>query len=250
LKPYYEHGGVTLYLADCLEVLPELTGIGGILTDPPYSSGGAFRGDRMQKTLAKYVSSDSSGQTSLVGFTGDNRDQRSFLAWCSLWMSAAKHASVPGAPALVFTDWRQLPTTTDAMQAGGWVWRNIATWWKPGIRMQRGLFSQSAEYVVFGTNGPTVEHDGAPQNVFSCAPVPTAEKDHIAEKPLEVMQWLLRAIPTGALVVDPFCGSGTGLIAAKEKGHDAIGIDIDEHSLEIAARRLSQEVFDFGKGAR
>ena len=246
MKPYYEHRGITIYHADSLEVLPELSGVGAILCDPPYSSGGAFRGDRMQKTLTKYVSSDSSGQASLGNFTGDNRDQRSFLAWCALWMSAARQACVPGAPILVFTDWRQLPTTTDAIQCGGWVWRNVATWWKPGIRMQRGLFSQSAEYVVFGTNGPTIDHDGAPQNVYRCAPVSTVDKGHIAEKPVEVMHWLCQAIPEKALICDPFCGSGTTLVTAKHSGRTAIGCDIDEASCEIAAKRLSQEVLDFG----
>lgn len=245
MKPYYDHGGITLYVGDCLHILPELSGVGAVLTDPPYSSGGAFRGDRMQRTLSKYVSSDSTGQASLNNFTGDNRDQRSYLAWSALWMSAARMAAIPGAQILVFTDWRQLPTTTDAIQAGGWVWRNVATWWKPGIRMQRGLFSQSAEYVVFGTNGPTVDHDGAPQNVFRCAPVATADKEHIAEKPIEVMNWCCSAISRGALVLDPFAGSGSTLVAAKSLGHRAIGIEIDEASAEVAAKRLSQQVLSF-----
>lgn len=244
--PYYSDPLVTIYHAEALDVLPYLSGIGAVVTDPPYSSGGAFRGDRTASTLTKYVNNDSSGQSSLDNFTGDNRDQRSFLAWCTLWLCAARHASTPGAPCVMFTDWRQLPIATDALQAGGWVWRNIGTWHKPGIRMQRGLFSASAEYVVFGTNGPTIDHAGAPQNVFKCAPVATKDKVHIAEKPTAVAQWCLGVVPPGAVVLDPFMGSGVVLRAAKDKGHVSVGIDCDESSCETAAERCRQEALALG----
>lgn len=163
MKTYYSDDSVTIYHGETLDILPQLGSIDAIVTDPPYSSGGAFRGDRMQKTLAKYVSSDSSAQNTLQQFSGDNRDQRSFLVWCTLWMTAARNIAVDGAPIITFTDWRQLPTITDALQCGGWIWRNIGTWWKPGIRMQSGAFSGSAEYVCFGTNGALKAHRGAPR---------------------------------------------------------------------------------------
>ena len=138
-------------------------------------------------------------------FAGDNRDQRAFLAWCSMWLNAARRASVPGAVLASFIDWRQLPVLTDAVQAGGWTWRNVAVWHKPGIRMQRGRFSSLAEFVVYGTNGPTVlDGIGSPQYVLACKPVD--DKQHIAEKPEAVMRWVMQVVPRGALVLDPFDG--------------------------------------------
>lgn len=244
MKPYYEDDWVTIYHGDCLDVLPGLSGIGALVTDPPYSSGGAFRGDRTQSTIAKYVNTDSIIGTYHPEFAGDNRDQRSFLAWATMWLNASRRASLAGAVLCSFIDWRQLPTLTDAVQAGGWTWRNLATWWKPGVRMQRGMFSGSAEYIVFGINGPTTrsDHDGAVQNVFKCAPVGGDEKEHIAEKPADVMGWILQVVPPGSIVLDPFAGSGSTLRAAKDRGLRSIGIDVDERYCEVAAQRVSQEV--------
>ena len=239
MKPYYEHAGITIYHGDSFDLLHGLTGIDAVVTDPPYSSGGAFRGDRAMQTSTKYVNSDTAAYR--PEFAGDNRDQRAFMVWCTLWLNAARQASRSGAVLASFIDWRQLPTLTDAVQCGGWTWRNLATWWKPGIRMQRGQFSGSAEYVIYGTNGPvSSDFDGAVQNVFRCAPV--GDKDHIAEKPVEVMRWIMSVVSPSSVVLDPFMGSGTTLRAAKDCGHSAIGIDVDERYCEIAAKRLSQEV--------
>ncbi len=245
--PYYDDGTCVIYHGDSFDLLHDLSGVGAVITDPPYSSGGAFRGDRAQLTSTKYVNSDTVAYR--PEFAGDNRDQRSFLAWCSLWSNAARQACEPGAVLASFIDWRQLPTLSDAIQCGGWVWRNVAVWWKPGIRMQKGRFSSSAEYVLYATNGPTIVGAGSPQNVFACAPIGGDDKEHIAEKPAAVMRWVLQVIPPTALILDPFMGSGTTLRAAKDCGHKAIGIDVDERYCEIAAKRLAQEVLDFGASA-
>ncbi len=244
-EPYYEDDAVTIYHGDSFDLLHDMSGVGAVVTDPPYSSGGAFRGDRAMATTTKYVNSDTAAYR--PEFAGDNRDQRSFLAWSSMWLNAARQASVVGAPLACFIDWRQLPVLTDAVQCGGWTWRNVATWWKPGVRMQKGRFSASAEYVVYGTNGPAENGQGSPQNVFSCAI--DGDRDHIAQKPVDVLRWVLQVVPPGAVILDPFMGSGSTLRAAKDLGHRSIGIDVDERYCEIAASRQAQEVLDFGGAA-
>jgi site-specific DNA-methyltransferase (adenine-specific) len=242
VKPYYQDGSVTIYHGDMFDILPTLSGVGAVITDPPYSSGGAFRGDRAKQTSAKYVRTDTAAYR--PEFAGDNRDQRSFLAWCALWMNAARQASVPGAPIASFIDWRQLPTLTDAIQAGGWIWRGIAVWSKKYGRGNPAGFSSACEYVVWGTNGPALGQDDYPAGVFECQP--PQNREHIAQKPEAVMQWVCRIAPVGACVLDPFMGSGTTLVSAKNIGRTAIGIEVDERYCEIAARRCSQETLDLG----
>lgn len=242
MNPYYQDARVTIYHADMFDVLPQLGGIGAVITDPPYSSGGAFRGDRAQQTSTKYVQSGT--QAYRPEFAGDNRDQRSFLAWCALWMNAARLASIPGAPIAAFIDWRQLPTMTDAVQAGGWVWRGIAVWSKKFGRPSPAGFSSACEYVVWGTNGPALERTDYPAGVFECQS--PQDREHIAQKPEQVMQWVCRIAPPAGTVLDPFMGSGTTLVSAKAMGRRAIGIEVDERYCEIAARRCSQETLDLG----
>ena len=244
MTPYYDEDGITIYHGDSLWVLPALSiDVDALVTDPPYSSGGSFRGDRMGSTVSKYV------QTSTImyrpEFSGDNRDQRSYLAWVSLWMAAVGAMATPGATAAVFTDWRQLPTTTDAFQAGGWVWRGIGVWDKTeAARPNLGGMSAQAECIAWGTWGPQT-----PQANPVClpgvlrAPAPRGEaKWHIAEKSIDVMRWLCSLCRPAGLILDPFMGSGTTLRAAKDMGRRAVGIEIDEANCEIAAKRLGQGV--------
>ena len=244
-EPAYSGVGWELYVGDCLAVLPELPSgaASAIVTDPPYSSGGAFRGDRTNTALAKYVRTET--QHLYTDFTGDNRDQRSFLAWCSLWLAAARSVIEPGGVLCAFSDWRQVPILTDAVQCGGWTWRNLGTWWKPGCRMQKGRFSSSAEYVIYGTNGPHAS-DGecSPQNVFSFATMQTEDKSHIAEKPIEVVEWVLGLARAECAVLDPFTGSGAFGEACLRTGRRFIGIEIDEHYAQIAAKRLARAEAD------
>jgi site-specific DNA-methyltransferase (adenine-specific) len=79
--------------------------------------------DKAMSTSTKYLAAESRGK--YPEFQGNTRDQRSFLAWSTMWMGRARELVEPGGLCAVFSDWRQLPVTSDAMQCAGWVWRGI-----------------------------------------------------------------------------------------------------------------------------
>jgi site-specific DNA-methyltransferase (adenine-specific) len=250
MKPYYEHGGITIYHGEALGVLAGLPrgGVHALITDPPYSSGGMVRGDRTQDVHTKYVRSDSESGNALSGFTGDTRDAFGYWFWVSVWLAEAMRVVEAGGVAALFTDWRQLAVTIGGLQSGGFVYRGVVPWHKPNARPTQSRWANACEYVVWGTNGPrSLDHLGTyalPGWFVSTAPTST-ERDHIAEKPIEVMRGLVKIAPREGVVLDPFMGTGTTLRAAKDEGRRAIGIEIEERYCEIAAKRLAQEtLFD------
>lgn len=233
--------GYLVRQGDALRLLAELPDgcVDALITDPPYSSGGQFRSDRGDaRGLRKYLSAETCG--TFPPIEGDSRDQRAYLAWCTMWLAEAWRCTRVGGVVVVATDWRQLPTTTDALQCAGWVWRGILPWSKPGARPQPGRFTQAAEFFAWGSRGP-MPLEGAPlPGEFRCtAP---REREHPTEKPLEVMRQLVRCAPGGGLVADPFAGSGTTLVAALAEGRRAIGFELSAEYSSLAERRCADVV--------
>lgn len=239
MTPHYAtpDGSVTLYHDDALEILRQLpdASIDAVITDPPYSSGGQFRGDRTGSTGDKYTALGS--RHHLPNFDGDSRDQRGYAYWCTLWMTQALRVTKPGGVLACSTDWRQLPTITDVIQAGGWIWRGILPWIKPDARPHFGRFRQSAEFIVWATRGPR-------PTVGDCLPGYWLEtwprtKVHQTEKPLAVMRDLVKAAPAGGVVLDPFAGGGTTGVAALAEGRRFMGVEASGDYVRIAADRLA-----------
>jgi site-specific DNA-methyltransferase (adenine-specific) len=226
---------VELYQGDCLSILHNLPSFDAVITDPPYSSGGQSKSARSGSTGAKYL--NTVDRDKFPDFLGDTKDQRSFLHWSALWMGLCHERMTPGGVIAVFSDWRQLPVTTDALQAAGFTWRGIAVWDKNGsARPYKGGYRSQAEYIVWGSKGGLVGTEYAP-GLFK-ATHRGEEKLHQVGKPLALMTDLLQI--AGEHVVDPFMGSGTTGMAALGLGKRFTGIEMDKHYFEVAARRIAE----------
>ena len=207
--PYYDHGGITIYCGDCCEVLPTLGPVDLVLTDPPYGIG--------YKSGASGVLDRSIKQD----HDTTSRDAALLL--------------LPDVPALVFGSWkRDRPAATHTVliwdTLGALGMGDLSIPWKPAHQ----------EIYVIGRGF----HGKRTTDVLRFPPVQARASNgrvHPNQKPVPLIKELIGKSPPG-LILDPFMGSGTTLVAAKELGRRAIGIEIEEKYCEIAVKRLAQEV--------
>ena len=145
--------------------------------------------------------------------------------------------------------WDEAPASTETLQllvgrsrvaiiwGGNYFALGPSRCWLVWNKPERGFSLAEAE--LAWTNQDAVVR------VFDCARSDYG-REHPTQKPVRLMSWCLQRFDTTGLVLDPYMGSGTTLVAAKALGRQAIGIEIEERYCEIAAKRLSQEVMNFG----
>lgn len=231
---------------DCLEGLAQVpdNSVDMILTDPPYSSGGAFAGDRRSRTGTKYTATDYEGASALPDFSGGNMDQRAFTEFCRQILAKCRQKTKPEGVVACFIDWRNLPALTDALQAAGWTWRGIAVWHKPNGRPQKGRYRNEFEFVVWGSNGPLPFDRGVGclPGYYKYSNVQSKDRIHQTEKPLQLIMDLLEFTPAGGIVLDPFMGSGTTAEACIRTGRQYIGFELSPEYHAIAEARVAEAV--------
>jgi site-specific DNA-methyltransferase (adenine-specific) len=232
MKAYYSDDLVTIYHGDCRDVSLALAPrtVDLTLTDPPY--GMAFvSGWTVEKATVK---SD--------GVRQGVRIVRSALNELSPCFSDDMHL-------LVFCHWESWPDFYDALSHIGQV-RNALVWYKSGGGMGdlRHEYAKDYEVILFAARGRGRELRGSRTGcVLRYNRVATADRLLPFEKPVDLLSELIdRHTQPGGLVLDPFMGSGSTLVAAKLRGRRAIGIELDEARCELAAERLRQEVLDLG----
>lgn len=231
-------GQITLFQGDALAVLRSLpaASIDAVLTDPPYSSGGLSLGARQADPANKYQSS--STRRTYPPMLGDCKDQRSWTAWCVLWLSECWRVARNGAPLMLFTDWRQLPSATDALQAAGWMWLGIVPWNKRSARPHLGKFRQQCEYVLFASKGRFVPATRqCLPGIYDHAVIPQ-QKVHLTGKPVALIRDLLAVTQQDAVVLDPFLGGGTTGVACAETGRGFIGVELSPEYYDLARVRI------------
>lgn len=241
MQPIYQSEAVSLFSGDTMRLLPRLEpeSFDAVITDPPYCSGGTTAGERRRSPEEKYAQN---GETcGRPTFGGDGKDQRSFTWWTMMWLSHCRAALKEGGYCLVFIDWRQLPAMTDAFQAADLTWRGIIAWDKGNASRapHKGYVRHQCEYIVWGTRGhcPKATHAGP---FPGCYQVPVLQKDkfHLTGKPTELLRQLVQVVPPGGRILDPFCGSGTTLVAAAAEGRRAVGFERERPYCKVTLERL------------
>ena len=228
-------------------VLPLLApgSIDGLITDPPYSSGGAFRGDRAAGTAVKYLqNNETNAAGELPDFHGDIRDGLAHLFWLQQALAFGWAAMREGGFCSIFTDWRQLAAAILAIQGANYTFRGVRPWLKPSgsYRQFYEFPHQDCEFCVWGVRGAVrvrEKFDVSPPAPWMHRAPRGAEKRHQTEKPLQVMRDLVRVVPPDGIVLDPFAGSGTTLEAALIEGRRAIGVELSPEYAQVIAERLS-----------
>lgn len=238
-----------IFNGDCLAELQNIpdASIDMVLTDPPYSSGGLFAGNRKQDTRTKYCSKEHEGAARFQNFSGDNMDQRSFTAFCREVFAQVRPKVKEGGVLGAFIDWRNLPAMADAVQMAGFIWLGIVVWDKRTSRPTPERFRNDCEYLVWGSNGsrpaPMVKGCKVAAGCYSVPGVQSKDKHHQTEKPVPLLEQLLQLVPDGGAVLDPFMGSGSTGVACMNMGLDFYGIELDPGYFKTSQKRIEEAWF-------
>jgi site-specific DNA-methyltransferase (adenine-specific) len=202
VKPYYQDDYATIYCGDCREILPQLPRVDLVLTDPPYGLG-----DKLK--------SGDNGEWSKGFSVAPTWDASVVPSWLILQVIEKAEGSIiwggnyyPLPPVRGWLGWDKMQEHTSGHYELAWTNLDIPT----------RMFRKSRVEAYGGM-----------------------DKQHPTQKPEGLLTWCIEKSPKAQTILDPFMGSGTTLVAAKQLGRKAIGIEIEEKYCEIAATRLRNE---------
>jgi len=211
MKPYYENSGSIIYHGDCRDIFPNIDTVDLVIADPPYGIDyqSAWRTDRLRFDKISF-------DKEFPSFVFDIKYKSAMFIFCR-WNNLIE-IKMPKS----FIVWDKCcHSMGDLKHEYGRQWEGCAFY-------------------------PGKEHKFTkrPTDVIRVPKINPNKLIHPNEKPIELITALIGS-NTGKTILDPFMGSGSTLVAAKNLGRKAIGIEIDEKYCEIAAKRLNQEVFNF-----
>jgi site-specific DNA-methyltransferase (adenine-specific) len=227
MKPYYDQDGIVIYCGDCRTILPELPKVDLVLTDPPY-------GVDMGK---KYYAEGSAHGLVRGSYSEYEDTYENFIN------------TVP--PALI---------TSLGLASRGMVFMAAHRLQDlPRFDSLGGIYNSSANgrdcwgfttflpIALYG-HDPTISQGSRSKTLVSN--IIAEDNGHPCPKPLNWLNWCVaRGSTEGEVILDPFMGSGTTLVAAKKLGRRCIGIGISEKYCEIAVKRLAQSVMNLTDNA-
>jgi site-specific DNA-methyltransferase (adenine-specific) len=267
---YYQDDAVTIYHGDCRELLPLPADV--VITDPPYALrwapaacaecgnddptwrfavcsdcllAGVTPGHRSAEMLGYISPNWSEKATHSRGYA--DHDSEAFSQVMEIAWQGCRESLAPGGVMVAFCGNRTFHEMVTAANVSGWEMLDVIVFTSSlGVAKSTTTLRPGHELAaLMRLPGPRaqINPDWKRSNVYDIDKPRKAESDHLTTKSLSWMRRLvLDYSQEGQTILDPFCGSGSTLRAAKDLGRKAIGIEVDERYCEIAARRLAQEV--------
>ncbi len=215
IKPYYNDDkyGITIYHGDCLEIMPDLEPVDLVLTDPPWNLG---------------------------YFEDDNKQWGEY----STWLEKTRDILIQKSKAVfIFQSSKAVPFVAHLFKN----WTMFANP-KSFCQLVKGQMSNAFDVGFLNDNktGFTGVTGWRNWHIANNSSGKNAHRGHghPTPRPVDTLRFIIGMF-SHQVILDPFMGSGTTLVAAKELGRKAIGIEIEEKYCEIAVRRLQQDVFQW-----
>lgn len=226
VSPYYSDRDVAIYHGDARDLLPRVSVVVDcIVTDPPY-------GIEYRSNMGKRFDA----------IAGDDSP-------CLWWIAKAKRFLKPAARLYCFASERQLGAVQTAFVDEGMTLTRMLVWDKQAMTCgDLNDYGARTEYIVPALNRGDSDllRGSRDANLISVPRIDTRLLRHPCEKPVRLIEYVIvRATDAGQTVLDPFCGCGTTLEAAKALGRRAIGFECEERWCEMAANRCRQGMLDF-----
>lgn len=257
MKPYFDDGFTTIYHGSASELPLDDASVDLVTTSPPYNVGVDYKNYDDRQPWATYWtdvyswSSEISRVLKPAGRSfvnvapvvategGNGRSKKNRQSLAARWAVALESAGLEPADMVAWcsqrgsgTAWGSFEMPTAPNLRGDWEAILIhfkGTWSRPEPEEQKGYRDKIGDWPALVTNVWEIR--------------PERRGDHPAPFPVVLPARAIRLSTwPGELVLDPFCGSGTTLVAAKMLGRRAVGVDVDERSCEIAANRVAQGV--------
>jgi len=209
-------GNCTLYLGDCMDVMPTLGKVDTVVTDPPYSFAAKGGGIGAKRRYMKDIEGHLDNGFDLSVFDNHSR----FAVFCA----KAQMLSI-----LIYIDSRKLSWT-------------LITWNKPNpTPLTNSNYLPDTEYIIHAHDAGGIYGGYKDKARYIVHPVEKNDFAHPTVKPLAVMQKIIRsASNSGQIILDPFMGSASTGVACVKEGRSFIGIEIDEDYFEIACKRIRE----------
>jgi site-specific DNA-methyltransferase (adenine-specific) len=231
MLPYYDKDGITIYNGDAEQVMIALRPNGVIITDPPYLYlDKGLRNNDTSLFKGKHTNNKNISASVMELGDFDSKQVRQFLELAG----SLTDTIIIFCNEVLVRDY--LACAEDLVMN-----YNLMVWQKPTKILNRNRYSADVEYIIRFYRKGLQRH---PENKYYSKVKRynlTGNVYHPTEKPIDLMADLLAVNTTkDDLVIDPFMGSGTTLLAAKKLGRKAVGIELSQEYCDVAIKRLNQ----------